>query len=70
MGGEATLSGDSGYRACACRDCMEIAIGEGKRPAYCHACESAGCPDYQGMRGMSQECQVDNAYGEDEETEE
>jgi hypothetical protein len=49
---------------------MEIAIGEGKRPAYCHACESAGCPDYQGMRGMSQECQVDNAYGEDEETEE
>ena len=30
-----------GYRPCACRDCMEIAIGE--EGAMCHACEEAGC---------------------------
>lgn len=48
---------DSGYRPCACRDCMEIAIG-----SYCHECEDAGCSDYQGVEGMSQECQSEHAY--------
>lgn len=47
----------SGYTDCACRDCFEIAIGvEGE--AMCHACEEAGCEDYQ-VEGMSQECQVE-----------
>lgn len=46
----------SGYRACACRDCMEIAIGD--EGALCHACEDAACdPD--------DECCADGAYGED-----
>jgi hypothetical protein len=48
----------SGYTPCACRDCMEIAIGE-PGEAYCHECESAGCPEYQGVEGMSQECQCE-----------
>jgi hypothetical protein len=30
-----------GYRLCACRDCMEIAIGQ--RGAMCHACATAEC---------------------------
>jgi hypothetical protein len=32
---------DNGYRPCACRDCMEIAIGP--PGAYCHDCATAGC---------------------------
>ncbi|KIA61253.1 hypothetical protein [Nocardia vulneris] len=31
----------SGYRACACRDCFEIAIGTG--PTLCWSCNEAGC---------------------------
>ena len=42
-----TIANDNGYRSCACRDCMEIAIGE----PVCWACEEAGC-DVDG------ECQV------------
>jgi len=47
-------STSAGYRACACRDCMETAIGvEG---ALCHACETAACdPD--------KECCAEGAYG-------
>jgi hypothetical protein len=52
---------ESGYRPCACRDCFEIAIGE--PGAYCHECDDAGCPGYQGQPGMSQECQAPGAYG-------
>jgi len=45
----------SGYVYCACRDCMEIVVGE---PGdFCCECIEAGCPDYQGVEGMSQECQ-------------
>lgn len=44
----------SGYRPCACRDCMEIAIGE--PGAMCHACDDAGC---HGER----ECLAAGAYG-------
>ena len=54
-----------GYRPCACRDCMEIAIGG--PGSYCHACAKAGCDDYQGMRRMSQECQAPSAYGGDDD---
>ena len=49
-----------GYTACACRDCFEIAIGE-PGEAFCSCCEDAGCPDYQGQPGMSQECQRPDA---------
>lgn len=52
----------SGYTPCACRDCKEIAIGEPGK-AYCHECEDAGCPDYQGVEGMSQECQREYDIG-------
>lgn len=31
----------SGYVACGCRDCMEIAIG--LTGALCHECADAGC---------------------------
>jgi hypothetical protein len=45
---------------------MEVAIqaAEEKR-AYCSACVEAGCPDYQGVSGLSQECQAPAAYGDD-----
>jgi hypothetical protein len=57
----------SGYVPCACRDCMEVAIqGPSEEKAYCAACEAAGCPDYQGVSGMSQECQAPGAYGGDD----
>ena len=56
----------SGYVPCACRDCMEIAIQGSEKKAYCVACEAAGCPDYQGVPGMSQECQAPGAYGADD----
>jgi hypothetical protein len=56
--------GGSGYVQCACRDCMEIAISSGgKKRAFCSGCRDAGCPDYQGQPGMSQECQRPDAYG-------
>jgi hypothetical protein len=45
---------ESGYRSCACRDCMEIAIGE--PGAMCHECEDAGCPG-------DRDCQASEAYG-------
>lgn len=35
---------ESGYRACACRDCFETAIGDYDDPTVlCLACEEAGC---------------------------
>lgn len=34
-----------GYEPCACCECMEIAIGKSytAEPAFCHACQGAGC---------------------------
>lgn len=50
----------SGYVLCKCRYCMETAIADDmERGAFCGACVKAGCPDYQGVAGMSQECQVE-----------
>lgn len=58
----------SGYKPCACRDCMEIAIGDDGVPAFCSDCEEAGCEDAHGGEG---ECLSPDAYGggldEDEE---
>jgi hypothetical protein len=46
---------------------METAIADRSKPlAYCHECEAAGCPDYQGQPGMSQVCQVPFTYADDE----
>lgn len=45
----------TGYYHCACRDCMEILVGE--EGDFCDECIEAGCPDYQGQKDMSQECQ-------------
>lgn len=50
--------GENGYRACACRDCMELAIGG--PGAMCHGCDDAGCPG-------DRECQAADAYGGAEE---
>jgi hypothetical protein len=49
---------ESGYQSCACRDCMEIAIGE--EGAYCEDCLQAGCPE-----SLSGECEAPGAYGGD-----
>jgi len=51
----------SGYMYCTCRDCFELIVGE--EGDYCDDCIEAGCPDYQGQKGMSQECQGKHAYG-------
>ena len=48
-----------GYVGCACRDCMEIAIGS--IHALCSACETAGCEAVFG------ECKAPAAYGCSEE---
>jgi hypothetical protein len=46
---------------------MDVAIlAADEEKAYCSACVEAGCPDYQGVAGMSQECQAPGAYGEDD----
>jgi len=55
----------SGYQHCACRDCFELIVG--KPGDFCDGCEEAGCPDYQEVEGMSQECQRLDAYGVGEE---
>jgi hypothetical protein len=47
---------ESGYQNCACRDCMEIAIGE--EGVYCEECLEAGCPE-----SLSGECEAPGAYG-------
>lgn len=45
---------ESGYRPCACRDCMETVIGG--PGAMCWECEEAGCEP-------NKECQAEGAYG-------
>lgn len=58
----------SGYTHCRCRDCFETVVSNDmSKPDYCHECEEAGCPDYQGVEGMSQECKRPDAYGVFEE---
>jgi hypothetical protein len=55
------LIGTGGYVSCACRDCMEIAIGA-RGDAICSDCEEAGCE-----AGAEAECSARGAYGEDVE---
>jgi hypothetical protein len=47
----------TGYTPCACRDCLEIAIGVAGK-ALCHECEAHGCE-----AGAEQECASPYAYG-------
>jgi hypothetical protein len=35
------------------------------KPDYCDECIEAGCPDYQGVEGMSQECQREDIWEEE-----
>jgi hypothetical protein len=37
-----------------------------EQKTYCAACAEAGCPDHQGVPGMSQECRAPGAYGDDD----
>jgi hypothetical protein len=59
----------SGYTACACRDCMDIAIssvynGRRLQPVLCQDCEDAGCVNADvNMDGYQYDCQRDDAYG-------
>ena len=56
----------SGYTHCQCRDCFEITVSDDQtKPDFCDDCTKAGCPDYQGVEGMSQECQRPDAYGDE-----
>lgn len=48
---------ESGYRHCACRDCMDAAVGI--PGAFCNACEDAECE-------YDTECDRDDAYGDDD----
>lgn len=51
----------SGYVACACRDCFDIAIASSNdKPTLCADCREAGCD----VTGQS-ECERENIYGED-----
>lgn len=54
----------SGYTACACRDCFEIAIGEAGE-ALCNLCEEAECE-----AGTEAECCGEHSYGGSDEDEE
>lgn len=57
------ICAESGYTDCACRDCMEIAIGDkGAYQPFCHECEAAGCE-------LDEECKVER-LDEDDLTEE
>jgi hypothetical protein len=51
----------SGYTPCACRDCMDTAIGDPGN-ALCHACRDAGCSN-----DGDAECSRADAYGVEEE---
>lgn len=59
--------GPSGYQTCFCRDCGELAVGW--PGIFCHECVEAGCPDYQGQKGMSQECRAPHTYCDGDEIE-
>ena len=50
----------SGYTPCKCRDCFETVIGV-YGETFCDDCTSEGCADYQGVKGMSQDCQAAGA---------
>lgn len=51
----------SGYTACRCRDCMEVAVSDDMaEPDFCLGCEEAGCED-------DEECMCEGAYSDGED---
>lgn len=52
-----------GYSHCRCRDCFELVITGGGESEFCEFCKKNGCPGYQGVEGVSQECRQPDAYG-------
>jgi hypothetical protein len=50
---------NSGYHACPCRDCFEVAIGcdDDNTPHLCNSCEESGCD----ATGES-DCDAPHAY--------
>lgn len=66
---EPTPAPRSGYTACACRDCMDIAnSGDTGKPELCGNCIDADCLAYneaderEGVPSYSYDCQRDDAY--------
>jgi hypothetical protein len=56
-----------GYVFCSCRDCPQILEGNENDLlglVFCAACEQYNCEE-QFHLGMTQECRVPNAYGQD-----
>jgi hypothetical protein len=54
----ATTEYTSGFVDCMCRDCFDVAVADDiAKGAFCSDCIEAGCPKYQGVWGMTQECQ-------------
>lgn len=55
----------SGYQDCACRDCFDIAIGDGK-PTLCYECDAAGCVKFNtNLPTYIFDCQRDDDQYED-----
>ena len=54
----------SGYVHCACRDCMDLAIGEPGE--FCNACIEAGCFEHPKI-GSCMLCDDDGYIGRDED---
>lgn len=56
----------SGYTACACRDCMDTAVSsDTSKPELCAECEQAGCVTVAVLVAdlvVSADCQRDDAY--------
>jgi hypothetical protein len=50
----------SGYCDCACRDCFEIAIAGDDEPAFCSACEEAGCEEDSECQCVSDEKETES----------
>lgn len=70
---EPTPTPQSGYTACACRDCMDTAVsGDTTKPELCGECADEGCNPYPPSDAdwrawpvaSGYECQRDDAYGE------
>lgn len=58
----------SGYTECACRDCMEVAIGNNEPGgAYCWACAESDCTRDSDCNAPHTYCPADSRYTTDTE---
>jgi len=65
-----TIITQSGYTACACRDCMDTTVSSDvTKPELCLPCKGAGCEIHVGPEPTiwhpGVECQREDAYGDD-----